>query len=131
MKKTALINDRLSGVIARMGHKDTITIADSGLPIPKETERIDLALTRGIPGFIETLRVILTELDVEEAIIAGEMKEKSPDVYNEVREMLGDIPVKEVNHEQLKAMTRDSMAVVRTGEYTSYCNIILRSGVVF
>ncbi len=131
MKKTALINYRLSGVIAGMGHTDTIAVADSGLPIPRGTERIDLALTRGIPGFIDTLKVIFTELDVEEAVIASEMKEKSPGVYKEVVKLLGDIPIKEVKHEQLKDMTKDCKAVVRTGEYTSYCNIILRSGVVF
>lgn len=131
MKKTELINHRLSEVIAMMGHKDTITISDSGLPIPKETERIDLALTRGIPTFIDTLRVILTELNIEEAIIAKEMKEKSPEVYNEMKKILGDVPIIEVTHEELKDMTKDSMAVVRTGEYTPYCNIILRSGVVF
>jgi D-ribose pyranase len=131
MKKTALINYRLSGVIAGMGHTDTIAVADSGLPIPRGTERIDLALTRGIPGFIDTLKVIFTELDVEEAVIASEMNEKSPGVYKEVVKLLGDIPIKEVKHEQLKDMTKDCKAVVRTGEYTSYCNIILRSGVVF
>jgi D-ribose pyranase len=131
MKKTALINYRLSGVIAGMGHTDTIAVADSGLPIPRGTERIDLALTRGIPGFIDTLKVIFTELDVEEAVIASEMKEKSPGVYKEVVKLLGDIPIKEVKHEQLKDMTKDCKAVVRTGEYTSYCNIILNSGVVF
>lgn len=131
MKKTALINYRLSGVIAGMGHTDTIAVADSGLPIPRGTERIDLALTRGIPGFIDTLKVIFTELDVEEAVIASEMNEKSPGVYKEVVKLLGDIPIKEVKHEQLKDMTKDCKAVVRTGEYTSYCNIILNSGVVF
>jgi len=43
VKKTILINSRLSEVIASMGHTDTIAIADSGLPIPKGVERIDLA----------------------------------------------------------------------------------------
>ncbi|TZE80287.1 D-ribose pyranase [Calorimonas adulescens] len=131
MKKTTLINHRLSEVIAMMGHKDTITIADSGLPIPKGVERIDLALTRGIPSFLDTLRAVLSELNIEEAIVASEMKEVSPNIYDEVKEIIGDVPVREVSHEELKAMTRESMAVVRTGEYTSYCNIILKSGVVF
>ena len=84
MKKTILINSRLSEVIASMGHTDTIAIADSGLPIPKDVERIDLALTRDIPRFLDTLRVILSELCVEEATIATEMKEKSPETYAEL-----------------------------------------------
>ena len=131
MKKTILINSRLSKVIASMGHTDTIAIADSGLPIPKGVERIDLALTRDIPRFLDTLRVILTELCVEEAIVAAEMKENSPEAYQKLIEILGDVPIKEVPHEELKAMTKECVAVVRTGEYTPYCNVILRSGVVF
>ncbi|WP_107763872.1 D-ribose pyranase [Coprothermobacter proteolyticus] len=131
MKKTILINSKLSEVIASMGHKDTIAIADSGLPIPKGVERIDLALTRDIPRFLDTLRVILTELCVEEAIVAAEMKENSPEAYQKLIEILGDVPIKEVPHEELKAMTKECVAVVRTGEYTPYCNVILRSGVVF
>jgi len=131
MKKTILINSKLSEVIASMGHKDTIAIADSGLPIPKGVERVDLALTRDIPRFLDTLRVILTELCVEEAIVAAEMKENSPEAYQKLIEILGDVPIKEVPHEELKAMTKECVAVVRTGEYTPYCNVILRSGVVF
>jgi len=131
VKKTILINSRLSKVIASMGHTDTIAIADSGLPIPKGVERIDLALTRDIPRFLDTLRVILAELCVEEAIVAAEMKEKSPEAYQKLIEILADIPIKEVPHEELKAMTKECVAVVRTGEYTPYCNVILRSGVVF
>jgi len=131
MKKTILINSKLSEVIASMGHKDTIAIADSGLPIPKGVERIDLALTRDIPRFLDTLRVILAELCVEEAIVAAEMKESSPEAYRKLIEILADIPIKEVPHEEFKAMTKECVAVVRTGEYTPYCNVILRSGVVF
>jgi len=131
VKKTILINSKLSEVIASMGHKDTIAIADSGLPIPKGVERIDLALTRDIPRFLDTLRVILTELCVEEAIVAAEMKENSPEAYQKLIEILGDVPIKEVPHEELKAMTKECVAVVRSGEYTPYCNVILRSGVVF
>jgi D-ribose pyranase len=32
-------------MIASLGHTDKIVIADAGLPIPKETKRIDLALS--------------------------------------------------------------------------------------
>ena len=32
---------------------------------------------------------------------------------------------------RFKVLTKDSKAVVRTGEYSPYANIILKSGVVF
>ena len=68
MKKTKMINSELSYVISQMGHTDSLTIGDCGLPIPPETKRIDLALTHNVPTFIQTLDVVLEELYVEEVL---------------------------------------------------------------
>ena len=43
MKKNGILNPQLNRVISEMGHRDMLIIADAGLPIPKEVERIDLA----------------------------------------------------------------------------------------
>ncbi len=131
MKKSALLNQPLSAVIAGMGHKDKLVIADAGLPIPRKPERIDLAVTKNMPRFLDTLRVVLTELEVETAVIAEEMTTASPDLYAALKEMLGDIPIEMVTHLILKEMTRSARAVARTGEFTPYANVILISGVVF
>jgi len=45
--------------------------------------------------------------------------------------LLGTIPVDEVSHDEFKRMTQQARAVVRTGEFTPYANVILISGVVF
>ncbi len=111
-----------------MGHTDTLTIADAGLPIPASTERIDLALTTGVPSFLQTLQVILEELFVEKAIVAEEMKSVSPKVFEAVSEILDDVPVELVPHVSFKEQTADSKAIIRTGEFTPYANIILVSG---
>jgi D-ribose pyranase len=131
MKKTALLNSALSEVIATLGHGDMLVIGDAGLPIPAETYRIDLALTRNIPPFIETVRAVLTEMQVEKVIVAKETGEVSPQVLSELKRLLPDMPFIEVSHEELKRLTRDARAVVRTGEFTPYANVILVSGVVF
>ena len=85
MKKAKMINSELSYVISQMGHTDSLTIGDCGLPIPPETKRIDLALTHNVPTFIQTLDVVLEELCVEEAIIASEIKEKNLEEYRKKR----------------------------------------------
>lgn len=131
MKKLGILNAPISAVIAELGHLDTLTIADAGLPIPDQVYRIDLALTEGIPGFIATLGVILSEMEVEKAIVAGEMKEVSPSILTEVQQLLGDIPLEFVPHQRFKEQTLSSRAIIRTGEFTPYANIILVSGVVF
>ena len=75
MKKIGIINQPIAAVMASLGHTDTVVIADAGLPIPDQPQRIDLALTQGIPTFMNTLRVILTEMQVERAIVATEMSQ--------------------------------------------------------
>lgn len=129
MKKTKMINSELSYVISQMGHTDSLTIGDCDLPIPSQTKRIDLALTLNVPTFIQTLDVILEELCVEEAIIATEIKEINPEVYKAIKKRVSNL--QEVSHEEFKVLTKDSKAVVRTGECSPYANIILKSGVVF
>lgn len=131
VKKGDLLNQPVSAVIAGMGHMDELVIADAGLPIPVETQRIDLALTPGVPGFLETVRVVLGELAVETAVVAAEMTTTSPQIYAALRDMLGDVPITQVSHATFKDMTRTARAVVRTGEFTPYANVILRAGVVF
>ncbi len=131
MKKTGIINQPISAVIAGLGHTDTVVIADAGLPIPPEPQRIDLALTEGIPTFLDTVKIVLTEMQVERAVVAAEMLEVSPAVYQAVKELLGDIPIETIPHETFKGQTSSARAVIRTGEFTPYANIILAAGVVF
>ena len=67
MKTIGIINGPISAVIAHLEHTDTLMIADAGLPTPDPTPRIDLALKPGMPGFLETLDVVLQEMFVEKA----------------------------------------------------------------
>ena len=131
MKKIGLLNQPLSEVIAGLGHTDTLVIADAGLPIPAETRRIDLALVEGIPSFLDTLGAVLREMQVEQVVIAEEMLDVSPGTYDAIVNLLGDVPVETVTHLVFKEQTRSSRAVVRTGEFTPYANVILVAGVVF
>jgi D-ribose pyranase len=135
MKRTRLLNSELSHVIGRIGHTASITLCDAGLPIPAGVRRIDLAIERGYPSFVRTLDALLSEMMVEEIVVAGEIHAKNPDVF---REMMGvfrahemEPIVTEVPHDEFKELTRSSEAIVRTGECTPYANVILKSGVVF
>ncbi len=131
MKKTTLLNSELSYVIATLGHMQTLVVADAGLPIPPETERIDLALTKGVPGAVETLKVILEEMQVEKVILAEEVKKHNPQFLKAVKKLLPGVPMEFETHLIFKEMTSNAQAVVRTGEYSPYANVILVSGVVF
>ena len=131
MKKIGVLNHDISHVISKMGHNDMLAIGDCGLPIPDETQRIDLALIKDLPRFIDTLKAILLELEIEEVYIANETKEVSIDIFEEIKKEIGDVTITLISHEELKDRLKDCKAVVRTGEQTPYANIILKSGVVF
>ncbi|GAA0178792.1 D-ribose pyranase [Clostridium sediminicola] len=131
MKKGKLLNSEITTIISKMGHTDSICIGDCGLPIPEETKRIDISLCAGIPTFLDTLKVILEELKIEEVILAKEIEEMSPNILVNIKEIIGDIKVTFTTHEDFKNLTKKCKAVVRTGEQTPYANIILKSGVVF
>lgn len=131
MKKTGIINQPISSVVSGLGHTDRLIVADAGLPIPDDVTRIDLALKEGVPSFLETLEVILSEMQVESAIIASEIKDKNSELEKGMLELLGDISIEYVPHEKLKTETKMAKAIIRTGEYSPYANVILISGVVF
>lgn len=133
MKKNGILNSDISRVLSYLGHTDTIAIGDCGLPIPDETERIDLALAFGIPTFMQTLEIVAKDMKIEKIILAEEIKTNNPVVLQEIKSLFADqmIEVEFVSHAALKEETKQCKAVIRTGETTPYANIILQAGCIF
>lgn len=133
MKKNGILNSDISRVLSYLGHTDQIAVGDCGLPIPEETERIDLALAFGIPTFMQTLEIVAQDMKIEKIILAEEIKTQNPEVLSQVEALFEgqDIEVEFVSHAELKAKTVSCRAVIRTGETTPYANIILQSGCIF
>jgi D-ribose pyranase len=131
VKRAGILNSDLSYLVATLGHTDLVCVADAGLPVPDEVERIDLALVRGVPGFLETIEALLAEVVVERAVIAREMPTRNGEVYRALKKLLGKTPIDEIPHHTLKARVGAARAVVRTGECTPYANVLLRCGAAF
>jgi len=129
VKKNGILNPQINRIISEMGHGDMLIIADAGLPIPKEVERIDLTLNCGSPSFAEVLRAVLSEFEVEDCYVAKEIKEKNPQVLNLISSSIKEIQF--ITHTELKDLSKQSRAIIRTGECSPYSNIILTSGVIF
>jgi D-ribose pyranase len=134
MKKTALLNIELSRVIASLGHGDILMIIDAGMPVPAGVELIDLALTRGVPDFVSVLDVVLTEMQVETHVLANEMVTVRPPALQVIESLNLDGQLgrqRWVSHEDLKVLSREAKAIIRTGECQPYSNVALVAGVVF
>ncbi len=137
MKRQGILNSDISRVLSYMGHTDTICIGDCGLPIPDETERIDLAVRFGQPSFMEVLKEVGADMKIEKIVLAEEIQTHNPEILQEIEQFFvgnetGFKPeVEFVLHSDLKKMTKTCKAVIRTGETTPYANIILQSGCIF
>ena len=131
MKKIGILNQDLSAVVAGMGHNDMLVVGDAGLPVPMGTRKVDLAVCNGVPGFRVTVETIAEELCVEKIIIAKQTKKQSPQVFDELINIFPRAKIELVDHETLKELCQQAAAVVRTGEFVPYSNVILVSGVVF
>jgi D-ribose pyranase len=133
MRKNGILNSKLMEVITSMGHTDKLIICDAGLPIPREALKIDLALINNVPRFEDTLKAVLGEMQVDKAIIAKEMESESKDLYDKISILLSGICVEKISHENFKDYYNSTGNIVflRTGEITSFANIILIAGVTF
>jgi len=123
----------LARIIASIGHSDRLVISDCGLPIPRNAEVVDLALSEDISRFLYELRVILEEFHTEEAIIAKEILEMNTSVYDQMVSLLPKIKLIKIALDDLKKVLNElnNITFVRNGEATPYANIILISGVTF
>ncbi len=125
--------------MARLGHGDSICIADAGLSIPDDVLRIDLALVRGIPSFLDVLDAVVTEMTVEKALIASELINSASSVYSSIVSSIKTleqdqsciITLSDLSHQEFKQRIQLCKAVIRTGECTPYANVILSAGVSF
>lgn len=139
MRKGQLFNADICHTLAKLGHTDCIAIGDAGLPIPDNTKRIDIALTQGIPSFLQVFDSITQDMQIEGVILAEEIKSHNINIYKAIRNRIkllektqgNRIKVDFISHENLKIQTSNCKAVIRTGECTAYANIILQSGVIF
>jgi D-ribose pyranase len=132
MKRHGHLNREVSRILARMGHTDSIVIADCGLPIPSGVECIDLSLILGEPPFLRVLDSVLADFKADRAIFASEAREQNAAVMNRASLLAGEgVDVDFVLHERLKALSHQAKAVFRTGEATPFANVILYSGVIF
>lgn len=131
MKRRGVLHPELSRVLAALGHGDRLVIADAGLPVPPGVPRVDLAVAPGVPGFFAVLAAVLEEIQVEAAVAAEELPARSPDAHRRLQGLLAGVPLSYVPHEEFKRRTAGAVAVVRTGEFTPYCNVELVAGVAF
>ncbi len=129
MQEGGLLNRELTRVVARMGHMDELIVCDAGFPIPDGVDTVDLSIIQGKPKVAEVLEILKPHFSVEKIVVAEETAAHSPAMLRTIREVLGpSLPLETMPHSALKHRSRGVKAIIRTGEFTAYTNVLLVSG---
>jgi len=130
MKRRGILNQPLSDVLASFGHTDLLMVCDVGFPIPRDAQRIDLAIAPDLPDLRTMLSLINEEFITEKVLIAAEMTEFNPRLHEWLQEHFSGVEFETRPHdEMLSGIARSAKAIVRTGAFDPWGNIGLVSGV--
>ena len=126
MKEIGILNRDLASVLSQQGHGDLLMVTDAGFAIPSDLEIIDISLSENVPMVMDELNKYFS---VEKMYMSDEARELSPSHFKKVSGAFGpEIEIETIPHADLKKMSREVKAVIRTGDFTAYGNVILVSG---
>lgn len=129
MKKSGLINREIDSALNRQGHMDWFMVVDAGFPCPDDVELIDIALTPGKPSVLEVLTEIAAVHSVERVVVARETQEHNPAHVRKAAAAFGEgVELEVIPHAELKSRSHSVKTIVRTGDFTSWGNVLLVSG---
>ena len=98
MKKSGILHSDLAAIVAGMGHGDKLVICDCGYPIPHDRPVADVILTVGVPGLVQTLKVVLAGAAHRRGDVAKEAEQRSPAMLKQIETAIGTVPLKKMTH---------------------------------
>lgn len=137
MIKSNIIHPELISTLAKCGHKTKILIADSNYSFVTNSSPnaiiIYLNLSPGMINATDILDALLTEINVESAILMDTPADFNPEIYQEYKDRL----LSEVEFTSLEryafyntAKSDDLLLVIASGEKRRFANIILTVGAI-
>ena len=104
-------------------------ISDAGFAAPRDVPVIDISLTVNKPTVLEVMDELLKHFSVEKAVLAEETRQTGPTRFADIVGLFPeDVEVEVIPHTELKRRSREVKVIVRTGDFTSYSNVLLVSG---
>jgi D-ribose pyranase len=128
MRETGILNRDISDVLSTLGHTDEMIVCDAGFAIPQGVRTVDIALAKNKPTALELLAELKEHLSVEKVVVADATRDVSPTRFRAVGDVFGkDVPVEVIPLAEFKQRARGVKAVIRTGDFTAYSNVLLVS----
>lgn len=130
MKRGPLLNAELAHAIASLGHGDGLLVVDAGFPIPRSAWRIDLAIRRDLPDLRTVLGIVAGEMIVEAITVAEDVVTHNRPLDSWLAERWPDAERRTIPHaDMLSTAAVQAKAIVRTGAFDPWGNVLLHSGV--
>jgi D-ribose pyranase len=128
MRETGTLNRDISDILSTLGHTDEMIVCDAGFAIPQGVRIVDISLAKDKPTVLELLAELKEHFSVEKVVVADKMRDVSPTRFRAVSAVFGgDVPVDVIPLAEFKQRARGVKAVVRTGDFTAYSNVLLVS----
>jgi len=127
MKKSGILNAELMFGLTSLGHYDVVLICDSGFPIPRGADCIDLAIVENLPTMPQVLTAVLGEAIFSDYYIPDNMAERNKASYDYVTGLLSRQTKNEVPFSELCAIAEKAKLIIRTGDCRPCSNVALVS----
>ena len=129
MRETGHVNREICDILSTLGHTDEVIVCDAGFAIPNGVRTIDISLAENKPTVPEVLAELRKHFSVEKLVLSEETKKAVPSRFKELAKSFGKgVAVEIITQSETRARARTVKAVIRTGDFTAYSNILLVSG---
>ena len=130
MKRHGILNKALMTAIADMGHTEIMIIGDSGVPIGRPEQRIDIAVCEDVPNIQQVLKLVMDEMIYEKVVVAEEQKMYNPEHHKVICELSDRCAVDTMPHAELfEYYLPRAKYIVRTGDFMPWGNVVLVAGI--
>ncbi len=131
MLQQGILNPHILDLIARIRHTNTLVIADWAFPYWPQIETVDISLTPGVPTILQVLDLLKPNFKIGRIVQASEFLHHNPEpVIHSYESSFAEIrtaSVERLPHVDFKKLVPGAIGLIRTGDTTSYGNIIIES----
>lgn len=130
MKRGKILNKKLNTAIADMGHGEMLIVCDAGMKIPSDAQRIDLALTEGIPEIEQVIELLVEDFCYERVIVTEDLPVYNEPLYKKIKDICDRCEIEAIPYDEfMNTLPQKAKYIVRTGSFSPYGDIALVSAI--
>ena len=128
MRETGIVNRDICDVLSTLGHTDQMMVCDAGFAIPNGVRTVDISYGENKPTVPEVLHELLKHFSVERIVVSEDTQKRMPNRFVELVGAFDGVPADIISQDDLRARARDVKAIIRTGDFSAFSNVLIISG---